>query len=60
MPDGAQAMVRLGADGHARRVSFTPDPLERSGLAGCLRDVLTATAFPPGDAEREIALAVHR
>jgi serine/threonine protein kinase len=60
VPDGAQAVVRLGADGHPRQVSFTPDQVERSALAGCLRDVLTATAFPPGDAEREIALAVHR
>jgi serine/threonine protein kinase len=60
VPDGAQAVVQLGADGHPRRVAFTPDPLERSALAGCLRDVLTATAFPPADAEREIALAVHR
>jgi serine/threonine-protein kinase len=59
VPDGAQAVVRIGADGHPRRVSFTPEPIERSALAGCLRDVLTTTAFPPG-AEREIALAVHR
>jgi serine/threonine protein kinase len=60
VPDGAQAVVRIGADGHPVQVSFTPDAMARSALAGCLRDVLTATAFPPGDAEREIALGVHR
>jgi serine/threonine protein kinase len=59
VPDGAQAVVRIGVDGHPRQVSFTPAEVERSGLAGCLRDVLTATVFPPG-AEREIALGVVR
>jgi serine/threonine protein kinase len=60
LPDGAQAVLRIGADGHPRQVSFTPAQVERSALAGCLRDVLTATVFPPGEAEREIALGVHR
>jgi serine/threonine protein kinase len=60
VPDGAQAVVRIGVDGHPRQVSFTPDPLDHSALAGCLRAVLTATVFPPGEAEREIALGVRR
>jgi serine/threonine protein kinase len=59
VPDGAQAVLRIGADGHPRQVSFTPEQVERSGLAGCLRDVLSQAAFPPG-AEREIALGVRR
>ncbi len=59
VPDGAQAVVRIGVDGHARQVSFTPEQVERSGLAGCLRDVLTQAVFPSG-AEREIALGMRR
>ncbi len=60
VPDGAQAVVRIGIDGHPRQVSFRPEPVERSALAGCLRGVLTATVFPPAATEREIALGVRR
>jgi serine/threonine protein kinase len=60
VPDGARAVVRIGVDGHPRQVSFTPEQVERSALAGCLRDALAATVFPPAGAEREIALGVHR
>jgi serine/threonine protein kinase len=59
VPEGAQAVVRIGVDGHPRQVAFTPDSLDRSGLAGCLRDVLTQAAFPAG-AERELTLGVRR
>ena len=60
LPAGVQIVLRVGADGHPRQVSFTPDQVERSALGGCLRDVLAATVFPIGETERDIALGVHR
>lgn len=60
LPEGTQAVLRIGVDGHPRRVSFTPDQVERSALGNCLRDALATAVFPVGDTERELALAVHR
>jgi serine/threonine-protein kinase len=60
LPEGSRAVLRIAADGQPRQVSFAPDDVERSALASCLHDVLTRVVFPPGDAEREIALGVHR
>jgi serine/threonine protein kinase len=59
-PEGTTAVVRIGPDGRARRISFAPDEVERSPLGACLRDVFTAVSFPPATAEKELALAVRR
>ena len=60
LPEHIRAIVRIGADGHARSVSFTPPEVERSALAGCLRDVLAATVYPAAEVEQELALAIRR
>jgi hypothetical protein len=60
VPEGTRAVVRIGADGHARSVSFTPPQAERSALTSCIRDVLAETVYPTAEVEQELALAVHR
>jgi hypothetical protein len=60
LPEGTQAVLRIGVDGHPRHVSFTPGQVERSALGNCLRDVLATAVFPVGDTERELALAVDK
>jgi len=60
LPEGTQAVLRIGVDGHPRKVSFTPEVVDRSTLGACLRDVLTTAMFPAGPVERELAIAVHR
>jgi serine/threonine protein kinase len=60
LPEGTQAVLRIGVDGHPHKISFMPEPVDRSALGNCLREVLTTTVFPAGDTERELAIAVHR
>jgi serine/threonine protein kinase len=60
LPEDTRAIVRIGADGRALSVSFTPSPAERSALASCIRDVLAATVYPTAKVEQELALAVRR
>jgi hypothetical protein len=59
LPEDTRAIVRIGADGRALSVAFTPSPTERSALASCIRDVLAATIYPTAKVE-ELALAVRR
>jgi hypothetical protein len=60
LPEDTRAIVRIGADGRALSVSFTPPPTERSALASCIRDVLAATMYPTAKVEQELELAVRR
>jgi serine/threonine protein kinase len=60
LPDGTQAVLRIGADGHPRHVGFVPEQVERSALGDCLRTVFSTTVFPASETERELALAVRR
>jgi len=60
LPDGTRAVLRIGPDGHARQISFTPDEAERSAVVSCLRGVLSAAVFPTSKAETEIAIALRR
>jgi serine/threonine protein kinase len=60
LPEDARAVLRIGTDGRARRISFTPEQVDRSPLGHCLRDIFATTAFPPGDAEKEVSLSVRR
>jgi len=60
LPEDTRAIVRIGADGRALSVSFTPPPGERSALASCIRDVLAAIVYPTSKVEQELALAVRR
>ena len=60
LPGGTQAVLRIGADGRARQVSFTPPDVDRSALGSCLRDIFATTVFPAAAAEREVVLGVRR
>jgi serine/threonine protein kinase len=60
LPAGAQAVLRIGADGRAREVALTPRQVDQSALGKCLREVLATTVFPAATAEREIVLGVRR
>jgi serine/threonine protein kinase len=60
LPEDTRAILRIGADGRARSVSFTPALVEHSALAHCIRDVLTTAVYPAATVEQELALAVHR
>jgi serine/threonine protein kinase len=58
LPDGAQAVVRIGVDGRARKISFIPEQVDRSALGNCLRDVFATTMFPKTTSEKELALGL--
>ena len=60
LAEDTRAIVRIGADGRALSVAFTPTLAERSALASCIRDVLAATIYPTAKVEQELALAVRR
>jgi serine/threonine protein kinase len=58
LPEGTQAVLRIGADGRARQISFTPEQVDRSAVGNCLRDVFATTVFPAAASEKELALAL--
>lgn len=54
-----KATIQIGADGHAKTVSFSPPPVDASALGACLRAEILRVSFPTGDRDQTFSIPLR-
>jgi serine/threonine-protein kinase len=59
-PPGTRVLVLVGADGHTKRVTFTPVTVDTTAIGDCLKGAFDAMAFPRGAGDHAIDIGLNR
>ena len=57
-PPGVKVVITVSTDGHAKGVSLEPAALNSTPLGMCIRNVLSAAAFPSAKDEKQVAVTL--